>query len=124
MKLSILHLSLFLALGFTTTSSVVQAQQLQVTLGSENIVPGDSLKFDVAYETNKPATLLMILSNKVGKTWERRYPLLGGTYEAAIAIPTDMPQGNYALQFIVLQNFFTFSGKTCPSILTVISSPS
>lgn len=100
-------ITLFLAISFLT----VQAQQLQVTLGDATILPGDSLKFRVAYETQQPATLLMILTNKVGKTWERRYPLLGQAYTASIGLPTDMPLGNYAIQFIVLQNFFTFSGK-------------
>ncbi len=111
MKRSTIFLIILLAIFLVNFSPVVQAQELQVTLGDETIVPGDSLKFVVSYKTNQPATLLMMLANKVGKTWERRYPLLGDTYEAALALPADMPQGNYTLQFIVLQNFFTFSGK-------------
>lgn len=87
------------------------AQQLKVTLDQEVILPGDSLKFTVSYPTKTPETLLMILANKVGKTWERRYPLFGQDYTATLALPKDMPQGNYVLEFIILQNFFTFSGK-------------
>lgn len=104
--ISLLTLSFFVCVSLQTS-----AQELKINLAKDLISPGDSLKFTASYQTKNPATLLMVLGNKVGKTWEKRYPLLGYDFSAALAIPADMPQGNYSLQFIVLQNFFTFSGK-------------
>lgn len=102
-------------ISFSLSISISYAQELKITLDKDIITPGDSLKFSAGFNTQKPATLLLILANKVGKTWERRYPLIGYDFTAAIDIPPDMPQGNYLVQFVVLQNFFTFSGKVLAS---------
>lgn len=115
---------LFILLN-TAVSSYSQQSSLKVQLSSSFIKPTDTL-FIKASETIKKggmATLFLIIEQKDGMVWEKRWPMLNGQCDAALIIPDSMPQGYYRFHFSVLQNLFTVFGKVkTPDKVSLLNS--
>ncbi len=91
------------------------AQVLNVKIKEQVIKPGDSLHFTASYSPaagkTAGATLLLMAINDSLQIWEKRFPLLGEPISPSVFLPTEMPTGSYKLRFVVMENFFSFTGK-------------
>ncbi len=86
---------------------------LQVTLNTSFFKPGDTIHITARLPQKKVcvATLFLMAEHEEGMVWEMRWPMLNGHCEAGLVIPDSLPQGQYRLNFSILQNLFTVFGK-------------
>lgn len=93
------------------------ADSLQIDLNSKILKKGDTLDFkctvaNFAKLKLQRATLNVWIDDVVThKRWKFRYPMINGETSAALTISDKIPDGNYALNFLVQPGFFRISGE-------------
>ena len=94
----------------------IPADTLVVIFDRQNFVQGDSIEIEIytePYRSNQPAqTLHLWIENvKTGQRWKYRYPFLKGRYKIALKINESIPDGIYALNFLLQDKFLAVKGK-------------
>lgn len=92
------------------------SDSLTVLLNGNRFQKGDTISFDCIYrysEKKAAASTLNVWIEDITKNrkWQYRYPLVNGTISANLAISNDLPDGKYALNFLVQNQFFGVKGK-------------
>jgi len=121
--LKIHGLLLLFTLLFLTGFS--QPENLQVKLNKQFFSTNDTIEIDAALldKKVKAATLFLMAENENGMVWEMRWPMLNGRCEASLILPDSLPQGQYRLNFSILQNLFTVFGKVkTPEKVTTLNT--
>lgn len=98
------------------TAKAVPADTLVVIFDRQNFVQGDSIGIEIYTEPyrSKPIakTLHLWIDNvKTGQRWKYRYPFLKGRYKIALKINDSMPNGTYAFNFLLQDQFLAINGK-------------
>lgn len=98
-----------------STATLPAQDSLQVILNKKQFKQGDTLAADCFLQSAKaasPHTLnVWIQSLETGKFWKFRYPLLNGTISMDLKINDSLPDGRYAVNFLVQPQFFSMLGK-------------
>jgi hypothetical protein len=92
------------------------SDSLTVLLNGNRFQKGDTISFDCIYrytEKKAAASTLNVWIEDITKNrkWQYRYPLVNGRISANLAISNDLPDGKYAINFLVQQQFFSMKGK-------------
>jgi hypothetical protein len=93
------------------------ADTLQVDLNSKVLKKGDTLEFkctiaNFAQLKLQRATLNVWIDDVVThRRWKFRYPIINGETSAALMISDKIPDGNYAVNFLVQPGYFRISGE-------------
>ena len=125
MKQSFQKIFVLLLLIAGSSDSFAQQASLDVQLNKSTFKPGDTIQIIATQPAKKGllATLFLKAEQENGMVWEMRWPMLNGNCQAALILPDSIPQGNYRLQFSVLQNLFTVFGKIkTPEKVTMLQS--
>lgn len=98
------------------TGMAQAADSLSVTLNKLNFSSTDTLVWHCDLKSNndslKLATIhLWIEDVKTGKTWQYRFPMINKASEGVIYWNQNIPDGKYALNFLVQRDFFSIKGK-------------
>jgi len=91
------------------------ADSLIVTIEQRNLKKNDTLNFDCTYKYDNPTksriTLNVIIENlEKTKKWKFRYPLINGNVTPSIVIGDNIPEGKYAITFILQNDFLSIKG--------------
>lgn len=107
----------FLALLLFPITAIQASDSLQVTINRSVFAKGDSIDFTCTVPNYadlklKTATLNVWIED-IGrnKRWKFRYPMLDGETSATLVIGDNIPDGRYALNFVVQHGFFRLSGE-------------
>lgn len=98
------------------TVKVHAADTLVVIFNKQQFVQGDSVEMEVyaePFKANRPAqTLHVWIDNiKTGQRWKFRYPFLKGRYTCSFKINDSIPNGSYAVNFLLQDQFLVVKGK-------------
>ncbi len=102
---------------FMTLSATKAADSLQVIMNKTVFVKGDSIDFScfipdyAALKLNTATLNVWIEDIGRNKRWKFRYPMLNGEVSATLSIGNKIPDGQYAVNFLVQRGFFRISGK-------------
>ncbi|MBC7588738.1 MAG: hypothetical protein H7178_10325 [Chitinophagaceae bacterium] len=94
---------------------VLAADSLTVALNNTRFKKGDTISFDCIYkytEKKAAASTLNVWIEDIEKNrkWQYRYPLVNGKISANLIVSNDLPDGKYALNFLVQNQFFGIKG--------------
>jgi hypothetical protein len=108
--------SILLFVLFFGEIKAAPADTLIVIFDRQNFVRGDSIEIEIytePYQSIAPAqTLHLWIDNvKTGQRWKYRYPFLKGRYKIALKINDRIPNGVYAFNFLLQNQFLTIKGK-------------
>jgi hypothetical protein len=97
-------------------NNLFAADSLAVVLNKKQFNKNDTLKVDCyfRYSTKeKAAVTLNVWIEDIQKTriWKFRYPLLNGKSSFDLYIDSTLPDGRYAINFLVQTTFFSLKGK-------------
>ena len=103
-----------LLLGMATIAGA--ADSLRITLNRQNFRPGDTISwrcdldgFDDSY---KLCTLQVQIEDiKSSRSWQYRFPVAGMKSSGTMLISSEIPEGKYALNFLLQKDFFTVRGR-------------
>lgn len=93
------------------------ADSLQVSLNTSVFKKGDTIEFkctipDYAALKLSSATLNVWIEDLYkNKRWKFRYPMINGEVSASLAVGDKIPDGNYAINFLVQRGFFKVMGE-------------
>jgi hypothetical protein len=93
------------------------SDSLRIEINHKNFNTGDTIEFtctipDFAALKLKSATLNVWIEDvEKSKRWKFRYPIINGEISASLAISDKIPDGRYAVNFLVQRGFFRISGK-------------
>lgn len=108
---------LILPVLLALSGMVYGADSLQVDLNSKILKKGDTLEFkctvaNFAKLKLQRATLNVWIDDVVTrKRWKFRYPMVNGEASASLAVSDKIPDGNYAVNFLVQPGFFRIAGE-------------
>lgn len=108
--------ALCLALLATAMHPLQAQHPLQIELSGKVLQPGDTLRFACQVPalkgTNRIGSLQLWMQDlEQQNLWALRYPVLNGLSEGEVVLPTELPQGRYALWFQLQRQFFTVYGQ-------------
>ncbi len=94
----------------------IASDTLIVIFDRQHFVQGDSLNVEIYsenYKANQPAQTLhlWIDETKTGRRWKYRYPFLKGRHKIALKISDSIPNGDYAFNFLLQNQFLAINGK-------------
>jgi hypothetical protein len=109
------QLCLFLCF-FSVQQSVNASDSLIVELNKVQFAKGDTVSIDGFYkylDKSSAAITLNVWIENIEKTriWKFRYPILNGEIQADLVIHETLPEGKYAVNFLVQKDFFTIKGR-------------
>jgi hypothetical protein len=92
------------------------SDSLTVLLNGNRFQKGDTISFDCIYrysEKKAAASTLNVWIEDIAKNrkWQYRYPLVNGAISANLVIGNELPDGKYAVNFLVQNQFFGVKGK-------------
>ena len=92
------------------------ADSLFISIEKRNLQKKDTLFFECNYKFQDPAkskiTLNVVIENlEKTKQWKFRYPLINGNVSPSIVIGEKIPDGNYAINFLLQYDFLRVKGK-------------
>jgi len=98
------------------TVNTYATDSLTVMLNGSRFQKGDTIGFDCIYrytEKKAAASTLNVWIEDIqkNKRWQYRYPMVNGTISANLIISNDLPDGKYAVNFVVQNQFFGIKGK-------------
>lgn len=107
---------LLFVVGLLATVHSYAADSLFVAMNKLKFEKGDTLSFDCVYkykEKKSAASTLNVWIEDIQKNrkWQFRYPLVNGAISVNLAIGDVIPDGKYAVNFIVQNEFFGITGK-------------
>ncbi len=105
----------FISLMFTISAIAFNTDSLFVTIEKHALNKGDTLFFDCNFKYENPSksriTLNVVIENiEKTKQWKFRYPLINGNANPSIVIGNDIPEGNYAITFLIQNDFLSIKG--------------
>ncbi len=112
-----MQLRLFIVFLLLTATRVQAADSLKITLSASSFVKGDTLEMNCLLPYFKESKLgsatLNVWIEDLEKTnrWKFRYPIINGEVNAGLAISEKIPDGKYAVTFLVQRGFFRMTGK-------------
>ncbi len=111
-----LKLVCFLICLFTIQQSVKASDSLIVELNKVQFAKGDTISIDGFYkyhDKSSAAVTLNVWIENIEKTriWKFRYPILNGEIQADLVLNENIPEGKYAINFLVQKEFFNIKGK-------------
>jgi len=86
-------------------------------LNTTTLVKGDTLEFDCSVpnfaELKLASATLNVWIEDVERThrWKFRYPMINGKVAGSLAVSDKIPDGRYAVNFLVQRGFFKISGE-------------
>ena len=97
-------------------AKAAKADTLVVIFDRQQFVQGDSIEMEVyaePFRADQPAqTLHVWIDNiKTGRRWKFRYPFLKGRYKFSLRVSDSIPNGMYAVYFLVQNKFLAVKGK-------------
>jgi hypothetical protein len=100
----------------TLAAKAGAADTLVAIFDRQHFVQGDSIEIEIytePYSNNRPGqTLHVWIDNiKTGQRWKYRYPFLKGRYKIALKINDSIPNGVYAFNFLLQNQFLAVKGK-------------
>jgi hypothetical protein len=106
----------FLIILLFSLQSVNASDSLIVQLNKVQFNQGDTINIDGVYnylDKSSAAITLNVWIENIEKTrvWKFRYPILNGEIQADLVIDEIMPEGKYAVNFLIQKDFFTIKGK-------------
>ncbi|MCX6204208.1 MAG: hypothetical protein NTY43_07900 [Bacteroidetes bacterium] len=106
---------LLILLLITCIYSVNAQDSLNININKRQFNYGDTivLDYDFKYENKLSATStlnLWIEDVNTHSIWKYRYPLMNGSLSHSLIVGQDLPQGSYALNFMVQKYIFGFYG--------------
>lgn len=93
------------------------ADSLQVQLTSKVLKKGDSLEFVcnlpgyAAMKLNAATLNVWIDDLETGQRWKYRYPMINGEVSASLAVSKKIPDGRYAVNFVLQRGLFRVTGE-------------
>ena len=111
-KLYFLFISLFMSLCAIASN----ADTLLINIEKHELKRKDTLFFECDYKFDNPTkskiTLNVVIENVETKhQWKFRYPLINGNATPGIVIGDLIPEGRYAVTFLLQNNFLSVKGK-------------
>jgi hypothetical protein len=108
-KLYLFLIFSFLSLGASASDT------LYVKIENHNLKRTDTINFDCSYQYGKSAksiiTLNVVIENlEKTKQWKFRYPLINGYVSPSIVIGNEIPEGKYAITFLLQNDFLSIKG--------------
>ncbi len=110
--------TLFFAFCFLSALTVANASDsLQVSLNTTQFKTGDTIDFKCVIPEFESLKLLNATLNvwvedvQRTKRWKYRYPIINGEVSASLVISDKIPDGRYALNFMVQRGFFKVMGE-------------
>ena len=102
--------------GNSLTSYNNYADSLFINIENHELKKGDTLFFDCTYKYENPIfskiTLNVVFENLENKKqWKFRYPLINGTVAPGIVISNTIPDGKYAVTFLLQNDFLRVKGQ-------------
>ncbi|MBP9215191.1 MAG: hypothetical protein KBF36_11575 [Chitinophagaceae bacterium] len=106
----------FLLASILCCNFAFSADSLYVTINKKSFEKKDTISIDCLYKyTSKEhsALTLNVWIEDIQKTriWKFRYPLLNGNASFDLVIDSTLPDGRYAINFLVQPTFFSIKGK-------------
>jgi hypothetical protein len=108
--------ALLLCVLFAGTA-VQASDSLQISLNTKTFVKGDTLEFKCTVPEFEKLKLLTATLNvwiedvERHNRWKFRYPMINGEVSASLAISDKIPDGRYAVNFMVQRGFFKIFGE-------------
>lgn len=108
---------LFILCWILLANTVHASDSLQINLTAKTFVKGDTLEFsckvpDFAALRLLNATLNVWIEDvEKNKRWRFRYPMINGEVTASLIISDKIPDGRYAVNFLVQRGFFKVMGQ-------------
>lgn len=111
-----MHRGLFILFFFFFFNEIMASDSIPISINARNLQYRDTLEFNWnGYRIGKgyaAASLHLWVDHlESGKRWKLRYPILNGIAEGALVISDSMPSGNYALNFMAVDQFVEIKGK-------------
>ncbi len=107
---------IFFILLFTATLAY-GSDSLRIEMSAKKFVKGDTLEFKctvpnfVQLSLSSATLNVWIEDIETHKRWKFRYPMINGEVSASLAISDKVPDGRYALNFLVQRGFFKLIGE-------------
>lgn len=101
---------------FLAAAQSYASDSLQVTLSATQLKAGDTLDFKCVIPDFEALKLLNATLNvwiedvQRTKRWKFRYPIINGEVAASLVISDKIPDGRYAVNFLVQRGFFRIMG--------------
>lgn len=107
-------LFIFITCAFISFNAYA-VDSLFVKIEKRELKKNDTLFFDCAFKYESPAkskiTLNVVIENlEKTKQWKFRYPLINGSVSPSIVIGDEIPEGKYAINFMVQNDFLSIKG--------------
>ncbi|NCI47804.1 hypothetical protein [Sediminibacterium soli] len=108
---------LLVFLGMLTASFAHASDTLLVSMAKNRFAKGDSIEFTCsipgwAAKKLSTATLNVWIEDiQRNRRWKFRYPMLEGEVSASLAVGDKIPDGQYAVNFLVQRGFFRMTGE-------------
>ena len=102
---------------FFSASHVYGSDSLHISINNKRFVKGDTLEFqcsipDYAGLKLSSATLNVWIEDiQRNRRWKFRYPIVNGEVSASLAISDRIPDGRYAINFLLQKGFFKVLGQ-------------
>ena len=105
-----------IALLGANRAHAANTDSLIITTSPANLNRGDTLFWQASlpqYDQSNAAVTLQVWIQSLasGRLWQYRYPLINGNAAGGIAIDPEIPEGNYAFNFLLQKDFFHIAGK-------------
>lgn len=108
---------ILLFLLLVTGPFVYGSDSLQVNLNTHTFIKGDTLEFKCIIpnfvELKLASATLNVWIEDVERThrWKFRYPMINGEVAGSLAVSDKIPDGRYAVNFLVQRGFFKITGE-------------
>ncbi|HVZ25956.1 MAG TPA: hypothetical protein VG842_07880, partial [Sediminibacterium sp.] len=109
--------TLFIFICLCSSHAIFAADSLQVVITHKQLKQGDTLEFScnlpnyASRQLSKATLNIWIEDLDHHHRWKFRYPMLNGFVAGSLAIGTSIPDGQYAVNFLVQPGLFHLSGK-------------
>jgi len=107
----------FLLLSCLLYLNIQASDSLYVQLNKQNFKKGDTLDFSCVIPDFEKAKLnaaslhVWIDHISTGTRWKFRYPFINGEAQAALVLAKTLPDGHFAVNFLVQKGYFRLSGQ-------------
>ena len=106
----------WLLAGTATIGKAASPDSLVTALNKTAFIKGDTISWHCALpdfdQSNNAATIQLWIENVLTRQrWQYRYPIINGTADGDVVVGADIPDGNYALSFLLQKSFFKAEGR-------------
>jgi hypothetical protein len=106
---------LLVSLIHSTASGKTSSDSLFINIDQHNLKKKDTLSFDCTYKyegVSRSRISLDVIIENIEKTkqWKFRYPLVNGNVSPSIVVGDEIPEGKYAITFLIHNDFLSIKG--------------